>query len=70
MNNNGRTVLFISAMNDGVVEFQVNMTRYVYRVPPPYVKRIVRLANKSEWKALNLVKKRGSLINKYEVDDE
>ena len=62
--------MLLSAMNDGVIEFQVNTTRYVYRVPPPYVKRIIKLSIKSDFKALNLTKKRGKLVSQHEVEDD
>ena len=64
--NNGRTCLLISAMSDGIVEFQIESTRYIYRVPPVYIKRIIR--TKSDFKSLNIVKKVGKLIDKHEVE--
>ena len=70
MNINGdRKCMLISAMNDGVIEFQVNETRYIYRVPPVYVKRILKLSMKSDFKALNLVKRSGKLIKQSEVEE-
>ena len=64
--NNGRTCSLISAMSDGIVEFQIESTRYIYRVPPVYIKRIIR--TKSDFKSLNIVKKVGKLIDKHEVE--
>ena len=55
-------------MSDGIVEFQIESTRYVYRVPPVYIKRIIR--TKSDFKSLNIVKKVGKLVDKYEVKRE
>lgn len=64
-NNNGRRCILISAMSDGVVEFQVETTRYRYRIPPVYVKRIIRM--KSDFKALNLSKRVGKLLSREEL---
>ena len=64
--SNGRTCVTISAMNDGIVEFQIDSVKYTYRVSPVYIKRIIR--TKSDFTSLNIAKKVGKLISKEEIE--